>query len=76
MLGRIYEMLENADLYGEEYKIFRCNTVMTIIINENSPDSGLVDFLYNMQDEGEEGWGYKIIEGMLIEWMTLPKEDF
>lgn len=81
MLKQLIDLLtkvQEARDYGEEVKIQTDSPVrLTIIINENSPDSGLTQDLFNMSDEEiEDDWGVIHIGDIRVEWMTLPKEDF
>ena len=81
MLRQLIDLLikvEEARVYGEEVKIHTDNPVrLTIVINEDSPDGGLTEELYNMSDEEvEEDWGVIHIGDIRVEWMTLPKEEF
>lgn len=81
MLRQLINLLtkvEEARTYGEEVRIQTDSPVrLTIVINEDSPDGGLTEELYNMSDEEvEEDWGVIYIGDIRVEWMTLPKEDF
>ena len=81
MLRQLINLLtkvEEARAYGEEVKL-QTNSLgrLTIVINEDSPDSGLTEELYAMSNEEvEEDWGIIYIGNIRVEWMTLPKEDF
>lgn len=75
----VFEEVHKALVYGEEVKIYADDEAkkITIVINEDSPDSGLTEYLYNESTEDiEDNWGTFYIGEIRIEWMTLPKEDF
>lgn len=75
----VFEEVHKALVYGEEVKVSaeKERKMILIVINEDSPDSGLTEYLYNESTEDiEDDWGAFYIGEIKIEWMTLPEEDF